>query len=144
MFDILVQLKLFVGRFDARTMQPALSNTTDTQTKRTRCPATEWKKDHVTNLEDFSKDNPGCVFDYRHREDDGEKDGFWIDFMADCGDGFNSSYQVARMLAQPSLRTKLGINSKRKLPRGQILVIGMWIIVNDVNINMMQCWNLPV
>mmetsp|Transcript_27634 Transcript_27634/g.42846 ORF Transcript_27634/g.42846 Transcript_27634/m.42846 type:complete len:1310 (+) Transcript_27634:227-4156(+) len=123
-FDILVQLKLFVGRFDARTMQPALSNTIAVPSKKSRSPTSKQKEDDNANFEDFIKSNPGCVFDYRHRECDGEKDGFWIDFMADCGDGFNSSYQVARMLAQPSLRTKFGTNSKRLLPRGQLLVIG--------------------
>lgn len=27
----------------------------------------------------------------------------WLDFMADTGDGFNSTYQIARLLAQPEL-----------------------------------------
>ena len=43
----------------------------------------------------------------------------WFDFMADCGDGFDSSYSVARMLSQPNLRVG-GLN----LQRGKILLIG--------------------
>jgi hypothetical protein len=43
----------------------------------------------------------------------------WFDFMADTGDGGNSTYSVARLLAQPSL--KMG---KIELPRGDLLIIG--------------------
>ena len=43
----------------------------------------------------------------------------WFDFMADCGDGFDSSYSIARMLSQPNLRV-----GGRNLQRGKILVIG--------------------
>ena len=50
-------------------------------------------------------------------------DGFWFDFMADCGDGFNSSYQVARMLAQQSICVK-GQESTICLPRGDFFVSG--------------------
>ena len=39
--------------------------------------------------------------------------------MADCGDGFNSSYSIARLLAQPTLRV-----SGRTLKRGSVLLIG--------------------
>lgn len=50
-------------------------------------------------------------------------EGFWFDFMSDCGDGFNSSYQISRLLAQPELIVRLRDQSKN-LPRGRILVIG--------------------
>lgn len=52
-----------------------------------------------------------------------EKDDFWFDFMADTGDGGNSSYSVARLLAQPSLHTS-NDGSLIKLPRGDLLLIG--------------------
>lgn len=52
-----------------------------------------------------------------------EKDDFWFDFMADTGDGGNSSYSVARLLAQPSIRTK-NDDSVLTLPRGDLLLIG--------------------
>lgn len=50
-----------------------------------------------------------------------EKEDLWFDFMADTGDGGNSSYTVARLLAQPSIRAK---DSSHVLPRGDLLLIG--------------------
>ncbi|KVI06660.1 hypothetical protein Ccrd_014985 [Cynara cardunculus var. scolymus] len=52
-----------------------------------------------------------------------ERDDFWFDFMADTGDGGNSSYSVARLLAQPSLRA-CNDDSEIKLHRGNLLLIG--------------------
>ena len=52
-----------------------------------------------------------------------EKDEMWFDFMADTGDGGNSSYAVARLLAQPSIRLTSG-DSVVTLPRGNLLLIG--------------------
>lgn len=52
-----------------------------------------------------------------------EKDDIWFDFMADTGDGGNSSYTVARLLAQPSLRVTTN-ESVLSLPRGNLLLIG--------------------
>ncbi|GMF09794.1 unnamed protein product [Phytophthora lilii] len=109
-FDLLISLKVFLGRFDMRTMQRALH----------------------PNDEDYCFDHLA------------EKDEVWLDFMADCGDGFNSSYQIARLLAQPQLEVdcevqddkssgedasdkevKEGIKTvKRVFPRGDALVIG--------------------
>jgi hypothetical protein len=43
----------------------------------------------------------------------------WFDFMADTGDGGNSTYSVARLLAQPSLTV-----GDLKLPRGHLLIVG--------------------
>ncbi|MFS7944839.1 hypothetical protein Hanom_Chr06g00516961 [Helianthus anomalus] len=53
-----------------------------------------------------------------------EKDQLWFDFMADTGDGGNSSYSVARLLAQPSLYA-LDNNSLQQLPRGDLLIGGI-------------------
>ncbi len=52
-----------------------------------------------------------------------EKDDLWFDFMADTGDGGNSSYSVARLLAQPSIRITRD-DSVLTLPRGNLLLIG--------------------
>ena len=52
-----------------------------------------------------------------------EKDDLWFDFMADTGDGGNSSYSVARLLAQPSINVNTD-DSVLKLPRGDLLLIG--------------------
>ncbi|KAM0061505.1 hypothetical protein Hdeb2414_s0004g00136911 [Helianthus debilis subsp. tardiflorus] len=66
-FD-LVSVTVFVGRFDMRMMQAAMS------------------KVHEGVKEDFLYDHLS------------EKDQPWFDFMADMGDGGNSSYSVARLL----------------------------------------------
>ena len=52
-----------------------------------------------------------------------EKDDLWFDFMADTGDGGNSSYAVARLLAQPTINVNSG-GSMLELPRGDLLLIG--------------------
>lgn len=58
------------------------------------------------------------------------KNHVWLDFMADTGDGFNSTYQIARLLAQPELKvdaedgTKDSKSSTMTFPRGETLVIG--------------------
>lgn len=53
-----------------------------------------------------------------------EKEDLWFDFMADTGDGGNSSYTVARLLAQPSIRLSREEDSVLTLPRGGLLLIG--------------------
>ncbi|XP_042470048.1 uncharacterized protein LOC122052542 [Zingiber officinale] len=93
-FDLLVSVTLFVGRFDMRMMQAAMSN------------KPEEAKD-------------GDLF-YDHLND---RDELWFDFIADTGDGGNSSYAVARLLAQPSIQIKSS-NSICVLPRGDLLLIG--------------------
>lgn len=112
-FDLLVSLHIFLGRFDARKMQVALrksnNNTTGDQ---------DGVFDFTSGEYDANQHHPGSSMF-----------GFWFDFMSDCGDGFNSSYQVARCLAQPSLTvTTQSASSKRRvkrvLPRGKVLIIG--------------------
>ena len=43
----------------------------------------------------------------------------WLDFVADLGDGFDSTYAVATLLARPELKV-----GKFKLPRGRALIMG--------------------
>ncbi|XP_058089774.1 uncharacterized protein LOC131236542 [Magnolia sinica] len=93
-FDLLVSVTLFVGRFDMRMMQAAM-----------------------TKVQDESKWGDLLYDHFSQRED------MWFDFMADTGDGGNSSYAVARLLAQPSIHLKNG-GSMRVLPRGDLLLIG--------------------
>lgn len=52
-----------------------------------------------------------------------ERDELWFDFVADTGDGGNSSYAVARLLAQPSIQLKTD-SPMYALPRGDLLLIG--------------------
>ncbi|MEV4637868.1 metallophosphoesterase [Actinoplanes sp. NPDC049548] len=47
---------------------------------------------------------------------DGE---LWLDYVADLGDGFNATYSVAYLLAQPGLEVQ-----GRVLPRGRMLLMG--------------------
>ncbi|WP_438755063.1 metallophosphoesterase family protein [Pararhizobium sp. O133] len=54
---------------------------------------------------------------YGHKED-GD---FWFDFMADTGDGWNSTYAIARLLAAPSLTCG---GATEPLQRGRILIMG--------------------
>ncbi|KAL8166043.1 hypothetical protein V2J09_007542 [Rumex salicifolius] len=93
-FDLLVSVTVFLGRFDMRMMQASMSPTQD------------------------GSQQGDPLYDHFS-----EKDEFWFDFMADTGDGGNSSYSVARLLAQPRIRQKIG-GSIRSLPRGNLLLIG--------------------
>jgi hypothetical protein len=43
----------------------------------------------------------------------------WFDYVADLGDGFNATYSVAYLLAQPDLEL-----DGRQLPRGEVLLMG--------------------
>ncbi|XP_011627911.1 uncharacterized protein LOC18446479 isoform X1 [Amborella trichopoda] len=93
-FDLLVSVTLFVGRFDMRMMQAAMSRTPD------EAHSHDLFYDHLSEREEL-----------------------WFDFMADTGDGGNSSYAVARLLAQPSIQLKDG-SSLCSLPRGDLFLIG--------------------
>ncbi|QSB14305.1 metallophosphoesterase [Natronosporangium hydrolyticum] len=53
---------------------------------------------------------------YRQPGDNGE---LWLDYVADTGDGFDATYSVAYLLAQPELAV-----DGEQLPRGQTLVMG--------------------
>ncbi|KAF3440609.1 hypothetical protein FNV43_RR18893 [Rhamnella rubrinervis] len=91
-FDLLVSVTVFVGRFDMRMMQAAM-------------------------VHDGAQEGD-LLFDQFC-----EKDDLWFDFMADTGDGGNSSYAVARLLAQPSINVN-GSDAMLNLPRGDLLLIG--------------------
>ncbi|KAK8978763.1 hypothetical protein V6N11_029131 [Hibiscus sabdariffa] len=74
----------------------------------------------------------GYVVERVHEEDQqddlfydhlSEKKDLWFDFMTDTGDGGNSSYVMARLLAQPSLWLNKD-DSMLKLSRRDLLLIG--------------------
>ena len=49
----------------------------------------------------------------------------WLDFMADTGDGGNSTYSIARLLAQPSLCVMdEHCRTYHELPRSNLLLVG--------------------
>ncbi|MGG7380883.1 hypothetical protein ACQ7B2_19805, partial [Escherichia coli] len=58
-----------------------------------------------------------AMFDQPTFRHDSEE--LWLDYVADVGDGFDATYSIAYLLAQPSLNLG-GIS----LPRGQALVMG--------------------
>lgn len=92
-FDLLVSVTVFVGRFDMRMMQAAMNKS-------------QVGTQHELLYDQFS-----------------QKEDLWFDFMADTGDGGNSSYTVARLLAQPSIELATD-DSVHVLPRGDLLLIG--------------------
>jgi len=54
-----------------------------------------------------------------------KKKELWLDFMADTGDGGNSTYSIARLLAQPSLCvTDENCCVYHELPRSHLLLVG--------------------
>ena len=56
-----------------------------------------------------------------------EKEELWFDFMADTGDGGDSTYTVARLLAKPEISPgdlNTGQPTKSPLKRGNLLLIG--------------------
>lgn len=109
LFDLVVSVKLFLGRFDMRTMQAA--------TAAERLPG-----------DAPPQDGDGCTFE--HLADRPE---LWLDFCADTGDGGDSTYAVARALAAPSVTVQVpargaGASAQgkrlRTLPRGRVLLHG--------------------
>ncbi|MFN2504406.1 MAG: hypothetical protein ABR540_09265, partial [Acidimicrobiales bacterium] len=54
--------------------------------------------------------------------DRSEPDGLWLDYVADLGDGWNSTYTVARLLAQQELELSHG-NECHETQSGSILVM---------------------
>ncbi|HST60310.1 MAG TPA: hypothetical protein VLK84_16505 [Longimicrobium sp.] len=52
------------------------------------------------------------------------QDEIWIDYVADLGDGFHSTYTVAWLLAQARLRLSDPAGKTHDLPRGRVLVMG--------------------
>ncbi|HEX6968828.1 MAG TPA: metallophosphoesterase [Micromonosporaceae bacterium] len=55
----------------------------------------------------------------RVHEQPGTDGELWLDYVADLGDGFDATYSVAYLLAQPHLEL-----DGRRLPRGDVLVMG--------------------
>jgi hypothetical protein len=57
-------------------------------------------------------------FDYSQDARNGE---FWLDFLADTGDGWDSTYAMAQLLTQAHLNPA---DAPTELPRGQVLILG--------------------
>jgi hypothetical protein len=52
------------------------------------------------------------------------RDGLWIDFVADTGDGFNPTYASAYLIAQPELALPSPDGRTYRLPRADLLILG--------------------
>ena len=75
-----------------------------------------------------------------YRDDQGSE--FWLDFAADSGDGWDSTYAVARLLGQPSLAIPNCPDGA--LPRGRILVFGRpGHILADIDLATYPAGRLP-
>ena len=108
-FDIMIQLKVFLGRFDARMLQPAVHDTWGGKRKKHIGPSAEPTTatssarlpppiPSAAAAAASSEELAGCVFDFSAQRGTAaakDSDELWFDWMADCGDGFNSSYQVS-------------------------------------------------
>ena len=92
-FDIIIQLSVFMGRYDARTMQPAVHQTWGGKRKKKNKRKKKGNKWGEEEEEEEEKDLAGCVFEEKADENE-----IWFDFMADCGDGFNSRLDKIRSL----------------------------------------------
>lgn len=88
-----VQAALFHGRFNAKTKSLG-----------------DWEDGTLEEITPI----PEPDGDYANSKGD-----FWIDFVADLGDGFDATYTIARLLAEPALN----INGQQ-LSRGNVLVLG--------------------
>ena len=66
----------------------------------------------------LTESHPQAVYDYSASRSD-MRDGMWFDYMADTGDGWDSTYAMASLVAQPYLTI-----GDKKLPRGRFLLFG--------------------
>src|SRR5437879_2707596 len=85
-----------------------------------------------TGVQVLASDLIGTRFDARREEalsavgsetlidySDAEPVEFWFDYMADTGDGWDSTFHMAQLVSQPSLEL-----NGRTLPRGKFLLLG--------------------
>lgn len=111
LFDLIVSVKVFVGRFDMRTLLAATS--LDGSSK---------------SIEEGPCEGDGYLYEHLS-----QKKEVWLDFCADTGDGGNSTYSIARCLASPEIKVfmpeEIAANEDesggvRFLPRGETLIHG--------------------
>jgi hypothetical protein len=92
-FDLMVSVKVFLGRFDQRTMQAVTATTTG------GCGSAAAA---ASGLPIAPHDGDG--FTYEHLA---EQEEAWIDFIADTGDGGDSTYSVARCIAATKITVEI-------------------------------------
>jgi len=62
------------------------------------------------------------AFDYSDKFDEAGE--FWLDYAADVGDGWNSTYAVAHWISRDQLSLKDGSGTEHETKRGHVLVLG--------------------
>jgi hypothetical protein len=72
-----------------------------------------------TRLIEALASQPQGEFDYSHAGGD-----FWLDYVADTGDGWNSTYAIADALAQPTLELRADGGAPTLTQSGKGLVFG--------------------
>jgi len=73
-------------------------------------------------LETLNASTDSGPYDYSDRR--GGDGRFWLDYVADTGDGFNPTYAIARAVAAKSLSFVDGDGRQAETARGQVLVFG--------------------
>ena len=73
---------------------------------------------------DFRRMESLAVKSEVHAFADDSAGAFWLDYTADVGDGWNSSYAIAYCLAQPTLNVRDDNGVEHNTERGNILVFG--------------------
>jgi hypothetical protein len=120
------------GQLTATGVRALLSTLFGSYADRREVQAALHQRDEAADSEPDCAPTDGLVYRYDSRSD--PDDGFWFDFVADLGDGFDSTYTVAWLLAQPSLPepqdlgtlvpVQPGLVGHDRTQRGQILVMG--------------------
>jgi hypothetical protein len=70
------------------------------------------KRETIAAISEFEK------YDYTWNKD------LWIDYISDTGDGFNATYTMAHLLAQPAIAVKQTNAVPINLPKAKILIFG--------------------
>jgi hypothetical protein len=70
------------------------------------------------------KAGPSEYFDYTVDDAGSPRTELWLDYVADTGDGFNSTYAIASALARPRLELTDPAGARHATERGRVLVFG--------------------
>lgn len=140
LLDIIISMSIFAGRFEMRTLHAGTAYHHKLTDDYERTTAAAGKKTQQGGKKSHEKStgarygNSPDGFTYEHfAHDPIGPEGFWFDWMADTGDGGDSTYSVARCLAQPNLDVAVPENFRQiasggqeflSLPRPRLLVIG--------------------
>jgi len=121
LFGMIVSLKVFLGRFDLRALHAALGGGAGARAVVSSgggCAAAAAGGSGCPSCGCFNSASPppadgdGLTFEHL-----ASRDSIWLDFIADTGDGGDSTYAVARALAAPRLAVAVPPALAARLPR---------------------------